>query len=528
MAGVLSEGGPPRPMHPRGPPGPGSMPPQTAPGPMINNNLNNMNGQNTDNRHHQHMQVDNGSNMHVGGPPEERRPQEHEGHNYTGPPPGLHREGSPMLQQHPYGLPHKPPPPCPEFLATGRCGQMDTCRFRHIDTAQLEAERGGGIPDAVQQQHGPPNMNRPPWEQPPQQHGFPPGQQPPPIHHNMNEPHNMHEHNMQPPSHINMQHPNQEPEWRGYPEGQDTRIQQQPDIHMHAHNNDMQVHSNDMHAQNNVIMPPIIIEHDGYTDANTNGRMNNDTTIDIYNTSAGVVEGGWDQMQGPPQDQFHQQPPPPAWDRSDSRERPPQHDRNWDVPDQQHARPEEHTDGRRWRDGNNRDPPSPGSIRAGLRRGSPRDLAARQSSRGRGRGRTPGRGGTPTTHTGRDRPRDSGAEPETVRARHILIKHSGSRKLSSWRDPNGIEMRQRSKEDAIAILRDLQNRWGGIPPEAVFADVASKMSDCSSANRGGDLGSFPRGKMQRSFDKAAFALNRGEVSGVIDTDSGVHLIMRTG
>lgn len=53
------------------------------------------------------------------------------------------------------------------------------------------------------------------------------------------------------------------------------------------------------------------------------------------------------------------------------------------------------------------------------------------------------------------------------------------------------------------------------------------MSDCSSAKRGGDLGLFGRGAMQKPFEDAAFALKVGGLSQPVDTDSGVHIILRT-
>lgn len=63
--------------------------------------------------------------------------------------------------------------------------------------------------------------------------------------------------------------------------------------------------------------------------------------------------------------------------------------------------------------------------------------------------------------------------------------------------------------------------------EASFAELASKYSDCSSAKKGGDLGSFGRGAMQKPFEDAGFSLKIGEMSEPIWTDSGVHIILRT-
>lgn len=59
-----------------------------------------------------------------------------------------------------------------------------------------------------------------------------------------------------------------------------------------------------------------------------------------------------------------------------------------------------------------------------------------------------------------------------------------------------------------------------------LAQLAQKYSDCSSAKRGGDLGPFGRGTMQKPFEDAAFGLKVGELSGIIETESGLHLIER--
>lgn len=63
--------------------------------------------------------------------------------------------------------------------------------------------------------------------------------------------------------------------------------------------------------------------------------------------------------------------------------------------------------------------------------------------------------------------------------------------------------------------------------EATFEELAKEYSDCSSAKRDGDLGMFKRGQMQKPFEEAAFALKVGQLSQIVDTDSGVHIILRT-
>nr|Q9LEK8.1 RecName: Full=Peptidyl-prolyl cis-trans isomerase Pin1; Short=PPIase Pin1; AltName: Full=DlPar13; AltName: Full=Rotamase Pin1 [Digitalis lanata]CAB94994.1 peptidyl-prolyl cis-trans isomerase [Digitalis lanata] len=115
---------------------------------------------------------------------------------------------------------------------------------------------------------------------------------------------------------------------------------------------------------------------------------------------------------------------------------------------------------------------------------------------------------------------------EKVRASHILIKHQGSRRKSSWKDPDGSLISATTRDDAVSQLQSLRQELLSDP--ASFSDLASRHSHCSSAKRGGDLGPFGRGQMQKPFEEATFALKVGEISDIVDTDSGVHIIKRTG
>lgn len=111
--------------------------------------------------------------------------------------------------------------------------------------------------------------------------------------------------------------------------------------------------------------------------------------------------------------------------------------------------------------------------------------------------------------------------PDQVQCSHLLVKHEHSRRPSSWREENIT----RTKEEALELVKSYREQI--VSGRASFAELAQKYSDCSSAKRGGDLGPFGHGAMQKPFEQAAFALKIGELSEPVHTDSGVHIILRT-
>mmetsp|Transcript_46741 Transcript_46741/g.111284 ORF Transcript_46741/g.111284 Transcript_46741/m.111284 type:complete len:120 (-) Transcript_46741:55-414(-) len=116
----------------------------------------------------------------------------------------------------------------------------------------------------------------------------------------------------------------------------------------------------------------------------------------------------------------------------------------------------------------------------------------------------------------------------SVRASHLLIKHAGSRRAASWKDESGAIIGKRTKEQAREIL--MAHRaviMAAANPTEKFTELAKEHSDCSSARAGGDLGDFKRGAMQKAFEDVAFALQVGEISAECDSDSGLHIILRT-
>jgi len=103
---------------------------------------------------------------------------------------------------------------------------------------------------------------------------------------------------------------------------------------------------------------------------------------------------------------------------------------------------------------------------------------------------------------------------EQIQASHILVSYVDAQNSSSLL----------TKEEALNHIQDLKTR---VLSGATFGDIATEFSDCPSAEKGGDLGEFSRGAMVKAFDIAAFELEVGEVSEVVETEFGYHLIHRT-
>ncbi|MCX5754047.1 MAG: peptidylprolyl isomerase, partial [Candidatus Krumholzibacteria bacterium] len=102
-------------------------------------------------------------------------------------------------------------------------------------------------------------------------------------------------------------------------------------------------------------------------------------------------------------------------------------------------------------------------------------------------------------------------QPERVKASHILL-----------------QVNQNDPETTRAAMKaEAQRILGEIKKGADFAEMARKYSDCPSKQQGGDLGYFERGRMDPVFEKATFGLKPGQMSGVVETQFGYHIIKAT-
>jgi hypothetical protein len=108
-------------------------------------------------------------------------------------------------------------------------------------------------------------------------------------------------------------------------------------------------------------------------------------------------------------------------------------------------------------------------------------------------------------------------QPHEIGARHILIMHA----LSKSKPPNVSRTRAEAEARAQEVLAKLAKG-------AVFEELVNTYSDePGAAERHGDLGVFDRAQMVKPFADAAFSLKVGEVSGIVETPFGFHVIKRT-
>jgi parvulin-like peptidyl-prolyl isomerase len=82
----------------------------------------------------------------------------------------------------------------------------------------------------------------------------------------------------------------------------------------------------------------------------------------------------------------------------------------------------------------------------------------------------------------------------------------------------------RTEDEARQLIGEIAEKLKG---GADFGELARQYSECPSGKRaGGDLGTFGKGKMAPPFEKAAFALEENQISDIVETEFGFHLIQR--
>jgi peptidyl-prolyl cis-trans isomerase NIMA-interacting 1 len=110
-------------------------------------------------------------------------------------------------------------------------------------------------------------------------------------------------------------------------------------------------------------------------------------------------------------------------------------------------------------------------------------------------------------------------EEEKISASHILVSYKGARGAA----PTVVRTKDQAKRRAQEVLKKAKAKG---PPD--FAALAKKYSDDpGSGPKGGELGVFTRASMVKPFADAAFALKLGDVSEIIESDFGFHVIKRT-
>jgi peptidyl-prolyl cis-trans isomerase C len=108
-----------------------------------------------------------------------------------------------------------------------------------------------------------------------------------------------------------------------------------------------------------------------------------------------------------------------------------------------------------------------------------------------------------------DSHKDEFKTQDMIKARHILVRVDSSA---------SDDEKKKAKERIELYLKKIEDGED-------FAKLASDFSDDpGSKAKGGDLGFFPRGRMVKPFEDAAFSLKPGETSGIVETQFGFHII----
>jgi parvulin-like peptidyl-prolyl isomerase len=112
-------------------------------------------------------------------------------------------------------------------------------------------------------------------------------------------------------------------------------------------------------------------------------------------------------------------------------------------------------------------------------------------------------------------PSEAAARPEEVAAQHILVAYRGAKRAAK-----GVtRTKAQAKQAALEVLAKARQGED-------FSDLAREHSDCPSKANRGNLGKFRRESMDPKFSEAAFRLKVGEISDVVETPFGYHIIKR--